>query len=186
MRVISGRAKGRKLAGPRSKSIRPALDKVKEAVFNILFDVSGLDVLDIFAGTGSVGIEALSRGCRRATFIDNSISAVGLIRKNLLLCGFKNLATVIKSSASQAIKRLSKKGLVFDLIFVDPPYLQNLVNPTLELLSKSKLLKPGSIIIVEHHPKEPILPPDGLVVFDSRKYGQTLVSFLKRAPGGIA
>lgn len=181
MRVISGKAKGRKLIGPRSKSIRPALDKIKEAIFNILFDVCDLDVLDIFAGTGSVGIEALSRGCRHATFIDESLPAVEIIRKNLDLCGFEKLATVIKSPAAPAIKRLSKKGAVFDLIFVDPPYLKNLVNPTLALLSKSKLLKPVSIIVVEHHPKEPISLQDGLEVFDSRKYGQTLVSFLKPA-----
>ena len=180
MRVITGRAKGRRLAAPKSKRIRPALDQVKEAVFNILFDVTDFSVLDLFAGTGSMGIEALSRGAKNAVFVDDFISAVILIRKNLERCGFENQASVIKSPVKPAIKRLSRQGKTFDLIFVDPPYLKNYVNPTLAALANSEIVTPSSIIIVEHHPKEPITAPENIVVSDSRRYGQTLVSFLKK------
>ncbi len=180
MRVISGRVKGKKLVKSHSKEIRPALDKVREAIFDILFDVHGLKVLDIFAGTGAVGIEALSRGSDHTTFIDNSPAAIKIIRKNLHACGFESLSTIIMSPAALAIKRLSKKGVKFDLIFVDPPYLKNLVNPTLRLLIKYKILNPHATIIVEHHPKEPIQPIEGLEIIEKRKYGQTIVSFLKQ------
>lgn len=180
MRVISGEAKGRRLFGPRSVKIRPALDKVKEAIFNILFDVKSLRILDIFAGTGSIGIEAISRGASVAVFIDDNPAAVETIKKNLTLCGFKKDRTqIIKAKMQTALKRLLKKGDSFDIIFVDPPYLKNLVNPTLKILANSNLLNPGTVIVIEHHPKEPVAAPEGLKLFDERKYGQTLISFLK-------
>lgn len=181
MRVITGAAKGRRLLTPKSKRIRPALDQVKESVFNILFDVRDQSVLDLYAGTGSMGIEALSRGAAHATFVDDFISAIALIRKNLERCGFRDRASVIKSPVRAAIRRLSKSGKTFDIIFVDPPYLKNCVNPTLEALAQSSVIAPSSIIIVEHHPKEPIEEMEGLKITDSRRYGQTIVSFLKSA-----
>lgn len=178
MRVITGSAKGRRLLSPKSKKIRPALDQVKEAIFNILFDVTDLHILDLFAGTGSMGIEAISRGARSATFVDDFASATELIKKNLKLCGFLDRARVIKSSAGSAIKMLSRRAEIFDIIFVDPPYQKNLVNPTLKVLVESTVLKPSSIIIIEHHPKEAVTPPPGLQITDSRKYGQTMITFL--------
>jgi 16S rRNA (guanine966-N2)-methyltransferase len=181
MRVITGRAKGRRLLAPKSKRIRPALDQVKEAVFNILFDVRDTSVLDLFAGTGSMGIEALSRGASHATFVDDFISAIVLIKKNLERCGFKDHAAVIKSPVRAAIRRLSKLGKKFDIVFVDPPYLKNLVRPSLEALSQSPIVGPGSIIIVEHHPKEEVGEMEGLEITDSRRYGQTSITFLKPA-----
>jgi len=180
MRVITGLAKGRRLLTPKSSKIRPALDQVKEAIFNILFDVTGLRVLDLFAGTGSMGIEALSRGAAFAIFIDDYVQAIELIKKNLERCGLSDRANVFKSRVGPAIRRLERKGRSFDIIFVDPPYLKNLVNPTLEKLTTSALVSPSSIIIVEHHPKEPIKPIDGLALTDTRHYGQTDVSFLRR------
>ena len=179
MRVITGEAKGRRLFSPKSTRIRPALDQVKEAVFNILFDVTDLRVLDLFAGTGSMGIEALSRGAKHATFVDDFASAITIIRKNLKLCGFEGRADVFHAKAMTAIKRLSKQGKSFGLIFVDPPYLKNFVVPTLLALSQSDIILSSSIIIVEHHPKEPIGPIEKLKVVDSRRYGQTLITFLK-------
>lgn len=180
MRVITGQAKGRRLATPKSARIRPALDQVKEAIFNILFDVRDLTVLDLFAGTGSMGIEALSRGAHHATFVDDFASAIVLIRKNLDRCGFSDRASVIKAPVGRAIAILSRKGRVFDVIFVDPPYLKDLVGPTLGRLSKSSLLTSSTIIIVEHHPKEPVVPPPELDLTETRRYGQTHVSFLRR------
>lgn len=180
MRVITGEAKGRRLLSPKSSKIRPALDKVKGSIFNILFDVSGMTVLDLFAGTGSMGIEALSRGAKHAVFVDDLDAAILLIKKNLKLCGFEKRADVYRSDVITAIKRLSKQGRSFDIIFVDPPYLKNLVNSALKALSLGKLTSPSSIIIVEHHPKEPVGDIEGLTVSDSRKYGQTIITFLKK------
>ena len=178
MRVISGTAKGRRLFAPKSHSIRPALDKVKGAIFNILFDVEGLTVCDIFAGTGAVGIEALSRGASFCTFVDSGREATGIIQKNIELCKFEGVTKIFPTRADVAIEYLQKHAQKFDLIFVDPPYQKDLVNPTLEQISAAGLLADGGKIIVEHSPKEPISEISGLALTDTRKYGQTFISFL--------
>ena len=181
MRVIAGTCKGRTLLGPKTEAIRPVLDQVKEALFNILYNVEGLTVLDLFAGTGSVGIEALSRGARHCTFVDSSKESIPIIRRNLENCGFLAQATVLPISAGKAIAQLEDRALPFDLIFCDPPYQERWVKKTLQKLENSLLVAPNTLIIVEHHPKEPIPELSGLVLTDSRKYGQTLVSFLKKS-----
>lgn len=175
MRVISGIAKGRNLLGPKSDKIRPALDKVKQAIFNILFDVSGLRVLDLFSGSGSIGIEAISRGSEHCTFVDGSSEGVGLTHKNIALCGFKNQSKVMSLKLPKEIDRLS--GETFDLIFIDPPYDKALVNPTLARVLEFNLLNEGGKIIVEHSPREPI-KKDYPLSLTTREYGQTWISFL--------
>lgn len=183
MRVIAGTCKGRRLVAPKGSQTRPALDRIKESVFSILFDVSGLSVLDLFAGSGSVGIEALSRGASSATFVENDSAALKALTTNLETCGFEQQSTIIKQDVARALTRLTKQGTEFDLIFVDPPYLKDLVNKTLAQLGASDLVHDGSRIVVEHHPKEPIDDIPGLILTDTRKYGQTLISFLERAKG---
>ena len=117
MRVITGTAGGRKLKSPYGNAVRPTTDHVKQAIFNILqYDMEGRRVLDLFGGTGQMGIEALSRGAREAVFVDSSRTSVLLIRENLKLCGFK--ADVLQSDALSYLQR----GEKFDIIFVDPPY----------------------------------------------------------------
>jgi 16S rRNA (guanine(966)-N(2))-methyltransferase RsmD len=180
MRVIAGKCKGRRLIAPKGKHVRPALDQVKEAVFNILFDINDLDVLDLFAGSGSIGIEALSRGASSATFVEKDSAAYRSITENLEKCNLQDQATVWKLHVSVAIKKLDKNDTKFDLIFVDPPYLKDLVNPTLEQLASSSLLKDKSIVVIEHHPKEPIADIPGMTLTETRKYGQTLITFMKR------
>ena len=182
MRVIAGKAKGHKLVTPSSDRVRPALDQVKEAIFNILFDVEGLRVLDLFVGSGSIGVEALSRGASEAVFVEEWSKAVAAIKRNLKHCKLEEGARVMGKTVEKAIGILGKEGGAFDLIFVDPPYGKDMVNPTLRLLAGSPLLKEGGRVIVEHHPKEPIESIAGLCLTDTRKYGQTLVSFL--SPGG--
>jgi len=179
MRVIAGSAKGRRLSAPASKRVRPALDQVKEAIFNILFDVTGARVLDLFAGCGSIGIEALSRGAHVAVFVEEWGPAVACIRKNLERCGFADRARVMKSTVAQAIPRLQGEGRDFNLIFVDPPYLKNLVHPTLKKVSSAGILTNDGLIVTEHHPKEEIGEVRGLLLTDTRKYGQIRVTFLR-------
>lgn len=181
MRVISGKCKGRKLVAPKARHVRPALDQVKEAIFNILYNVEYLKVLDLFAGSGSIGIEALSRGAKHATFVDQDNSSYNSIQTNIKVCGFENSSTIFKLPVSAAIKKLDKKGCCFDLIFVDPPYLKNLVNSTLEQLIKTNLINDRTIIVIEHHPKELTEDIPGLTLTDTRKYGQTLISFMKKS-----
>lgn len=180
MRVIAGSAKGRSLVGPKSNEIRPALDQVKEAIFNILFDVEGKTVLDLFAGTGSLGIEALSRGAAFATFVDNSKEGEKLIQTNLEKCGFFENTEILTMSVGKAIKMVGEREKKFDLIFIDPPYQRNLIQKTLKKILKEDVAHSKTVIITEHHPKEPIGEIEGLNLTSQRKYGQTLVSFLAR------
>lgn len=178
MRVIAGTAKGRKLYAPKTHNIRPALDKIKGAIFNILFNVEGLTALDLFAGTGAIGIEALSRGAASATFVDMSNEALTIIRKNIELCGFSERAKIFPKPVPVALEYFAKHRQKFDLVFVDPPYLKNLVQPTLEMIASTKILAENGKIIVEHQPKETISEISGLILTETRKYGQTLISFL--------
>jgi 16S rRNA (guanine(966)-N(2))-methyltransferase RsmD len=180
MRIIAGSRKSLRLVTPKGKGIRPALDKVKEAIFNILWSVEGLHVLDCFAGTGNIGLEALSRGAAHATFIDSGREAIDLIRKNIAICQFEDQTTVLPVAAPVAIAKLGKQGTQFDLIFVDPPYNRGLVTPSIQQIADAGLLAPDGQIVCEHFPKEVLTPPEGYQLADERKYGQTLISFVKR------
>lgn len=183
MRIISGIAKGRRLTSPASSKTRAVLDQVKESIFNILFDVRGAHVLDLFAGTGSIGLEAISRGAASAIFVDNDRGAVSVIKDNIKKCRFENESLIIPMSVDIAIKQLGNKEEQFDLIFVDPPYLKDLVISTIRNITAARLLKDDGLIITEHHPKEPIIDlPAGLKISDERKYGQTLVTFIEKLP----
>ena len=144
MRVITGSARGRRLKTPEGMDIRPTTDNVKESVFNILqFDIEGRRVLDLFAGTGQLGIECLSRGAREAVFIDRDRDAVKIIRENLRTCGFS--APVLQQDALSYLDACGQ----FDLIFVDPPYDAGLYEKVLEKINSIDILSEGGIIIVE-------------------------------------
>ncbi len=178
MRVIAGSAKNRKLVAPKGPGTRPALAQVKEAIFNILGDINGCTVLDLFAGCGAIGIEALSRGASHATFVDNSRQAIIALQKNLETCDFTSQAEIVPLSVDQTLQKLGEKRVNFDLIFVDPPYDEGLVMRTLNELGP--LLADNGLIIVEHSPREPIKATDDFKVDETRTYGQTLISFLER------
>ena len=144
MRVISGTAGGRQLKSLPGDAVRPTADHVKEALFNILqFDLEGRRVLDLFGGTGQLGIEALSRGAREAVFTDQSKNSVSLIRENLKRCGMK--APVLQTDALSYLNR----GEKFDIIFIDPPYDAGLYAPVLERINAVDNLNEGGIIICE-------------------------------------
>lgn len=144
MRVITGTARGRKLREPKDMSVRPTTDMVKEAIFSIVqFDVPGRRVLDLFAGTGQLGIEALSRGAAECVFVDNSPSSIALVRENLALCDMQ--ATVVRSDALSYLRRCGK----FDLVFLDPPYHAGIYEDVLHGLFSFDILSDGGIILVE-------------------------------------
>lgn len=144
MRVISGSAKGRKLKTPRGMDVRPTTDSVKEAVFNIIReDVIGCRVLDLFAGSGQLGIEALSRGAKEAVFVDVSATSLKLVKDNLMLCGFNG-----KTVREDALDYL-QHAEPFDLIFIDPPYDSDYYEKVLEKIKLFDILTDGGIMIVE-------------------------------------
>lgn len=182
MRVISGTAKGRRLFAPKSMAIRPTSDRVKESIFNIVGNVvDHANVLDIFAGTGALGIEALSRGAKEAYFIDSSNEAINLINKNLQATGLKDSATVIRSEAEKALKRLAKEEVDFGLIFLDPPYRISVsfLNAILFMLA-SQLLSPDGLLVFEHDAKAQVIEVEGLKIESTRTYGDTAVTFYRK------
>jgi 16S rRNA (guanine(966)-N(2))-methyltransferase RsmD len=183
LRIISGTAKGRKLHTPSNSRIRPTSDRAKEALFNILAShcgtLAGFRILDIFAGTGNLGIEALSRGASQVVFIDNHNESVALIKKNLVLTGFNKNANIINLEALSALNSLEKSSLSFQIIFLDPPYQVGLTEKILKHLSSSSLIDSNSIIVAEFSVKEKIpLVYNELREFDRRVYGDTALSFL--------
>jgi len=179
MRVVGGAKKGRRLASFKGRSIRPTSDKVREAVFNILpRDFPFRKALDLFAGTGAMGIEALSRGAGYAVFVDNDQASIGIIRKNIETCGLGPASRVLKKDALDAVRFLSKKGEKFDLIFIDPPYESALVEKTLRLVDEEGLLNADGFLVAETSKRSPISPGlTGLELVDERSYGDTLVYF---------
>jgi len=179
LRVITGKSKGRKLIAPKGLHTRPTTDNVKEAIFNILGEIKcDSQVLDLFAGSGSIGIEFLSRGASRCYFIDNDINSIKSIRENLERTRLVDQAFAYKNTAEKAIRILSSRGIVFDYIFLDPPYERDLLIPILENISINKILDCKGIIIAEHEGKI-TLPDriDTLIKKDSRTYGGTKISF---------
>lgn len=152
MRVITGTARGRRLKTPENYDIRPTTDNVKESVFNIIqFDIEGRRVLDLFAGTGQLGIECLSRGAAEAVFIDENTAAVKIVKENLKTCGFT--AAVLQQDALSYLRHCGK----FDLIFVDPPYDSGLYASVLETINSVDILSDGGIILCESR-REKSLP----------------------------
>jgi 16S rRNA (guanine(966)-N(2))-methyltransferase RsmD len=185
MRIIGGTAKGRRLASFKGMSIRPTTDKVREAIFNILHHqednrFSFKNVLDLFAGTGAMGIEALSKGAETVTFVDNDPKAVKIIKRNLDSCGFAERAVIIAKDVQSALKLLSKKGEKFNLIIIDPPYNSSLTGTALNHIDDNGFLNTDGIIVAESS-KRIIWDGElkGIELFDRRKYGDTVVSFYK-------
>ncbi len=179
MRVIAGELRGKKLSQPSGRDIRPTSDKMRESVFNILGEqVKQARVLDLFAGTGALGIEALSRGAASAVFLDKSVPAVRLIEKNLALCGLSDTARIFKWDISRTLYGLRSVG-PFDLVFLDPPYGKNLLPLAIHHLMQARVLVKNAILVAEHGFDESLKQPPEWVLFDQRRYGKSLVSFLE-------
>ena len=180
MRVIGGNLKAKKLYSARGRVIRPTSDRLRESIFNILsFHVKQAVVLDLFAGTGALGIEALSRGAESALFIDIHNGALSVIERNIKACGLENKAKIRKWDIIKNLNCIKSYRAAFDLIFIDPPYNKRFLQPTLRNLRKVGSVKKGTCLIIEHSLLEPIpLDFPEYELQDQRQYGKSLVSFL--------
>ena len=182
MRITGGTSRGHALIGPKSsnRSIRPTSDRTREALFNILAkEIPGSSVLDLFAGTGALGIESASRGAASVVCIDNSRTAIGTIRKNVHSLALEDTLRTIRWDISKNLNCIHGSEPVYNLVFMDPPYDRGLVEKTIDSLHRSRSVKPGATLVVEHSNREPL--PENcpfLELADQRKYGKTLVSFL--------
>jgi 16S rRNA (guanine966-N2)-methyltransferase len=182
MRVISGSARGRKLKSPKSSETRPIMDRVKTALFDILApEIVGMRVLDLFAGTGAVGIEALSRGAESATFIERSPEAWRLVHENLALTNLSDRAEVLRSDAFAFLQQASATNRRYDLVYIAPPQYEGLAARALLQLDAAPLTEPDGLVIVQIHPQEradlDTLTLARLRRYDERRYGSTLLLF---------
>ncbi len=179
MRVISGKAKGVVLKTPDGLITRPTADRVKEALFSILqFELPGSEVLDLFGGTGQLGIEAMSRGAKRAVFVDKEEKACSLIRENLKRCKMEKDGKVIRSDYLQYLNSCQEK---YDFVLLDPPYAEVFLENAIKRLSEIDILKSGGIIVAER-PLDKVLPIDvpGFTKSKDYKYGKTLLTLYRK------
>jgi len=180
MRIVGGVHKGRALAGPKSRAIRPTTDRTREALFNVLahgdfgpWELDGARVLDLFAGTGALGLEALSRGARFALFIEEAAEARGLIRTNIEILGLTGVAKLYRRDAAKLGERPASAGPAFDLLFADPPYGKGLAERALASARDGGWLAPAALCVIEEAAASPLVLPDGFADLDRRRYGDT-------------
>jgi 16S rRNA (guanine(966)-N(2))-methyltransferase RsmD len=182
MRIIGGIYRSRLISMPKGAKIRPTQDKVRQAVFNMLGDFSGKSALDLFAGSGAFGIEALSRGAGHATFIDDDARCVNIIKTNLESIAIsQDNYDIIKADAINALARLNKSGRSFDIVFADPPYGMELAKKSLIILDSCDILTRTGLVVIERSRKDAI--PEALLTFKlvkERYYGETVISIFRK------
>ena len=176
MRVVGGELRSRRLARPPA-GLRPTSDRVRESLFGRLGDLRGFRVLDLFAGTGALAIEALSRGAEMAVLVDRSTRSLNVVRENLESLGLGTRAQVIRGDAAKTARRL-KGGGRFDLVFLDPPYDSDQAVSALDALVDSDLLAANATVVVESPKRHALAPVAGLAVRDERSYGDTRLTWL--------
>ena len=179
MRVIAGVARGHNLVAPEGLSTRPTTDRIKETLFNIIaFDLNGCRFLDLFSGSGAIGIEALSRGADKAVFVDSSPVCGKIIEENLKHTKLYPKGRIITGDVLSAVYRLKADNEKFDIIFMDPPYAEGLVEPTLEAIVKSGIADKDCKIIVERGSNTEPPMAEGLKIYREKEYRTTVISFL--------
>ncbi|MGA3280080.1 MAG: 16S rRNA (guanine(966)-N(2))-methyltransferase RsmD [Smithella sp.] len=181
MRIIGGNAKGRKLLFPPGSKERPTSDFLREALFNILGHLEDKTFLDLFAGSGSVGLEAASRGAQEVYFVEKNKNLAAIIKKNIQTCCLDKNCSIIAKDVEYGLGDLLKKKCKVDIIFADPPYNRNLVGTALNLLNKYQVFKEDAVIIIQHSIKESFSGTVGNNIYltDQRKYGDNVLTFLK-------
>lgn len=187
MRIISGKAKGKKLLAPPGRRVRPTLDRVREALFSSLGSrVEGTRVLDLFAGSGALGLEALSRGAAYAVFVEQSKPVQEVLRRNISQLGFDAVAKLMTGEAIRTLKLFEKRGETFDLVFLDPPYdpskkphLPSLLDRALRDIADKSLLNSLGIVVAEHPRETTVDLPDILRKLSTKGYGDTGLTVLE-------
>lgn len=184
MRVISGKSRGKKLVSLEGDNTRPTLDRVKEALFNkIQFNIQDSIVLDLFAGSGALGIETLSRGAKEVVFCDKVPEAINVIKQNVTNTNNLDRSIIINKDYKEVLENLSNQKKKFDIIFLDPPYKTNLAIESLQKIIMSKLLTEDGIIIIETddiNKEKEIVKIEELEIFDKRKYGSVWLIFIRK------
>jgi 16S rRNA (guanine966-N2)-methyltransferase len=185
MRIVGGALRGRALSGPRSQAIRPTSERLRESVFDILAHrfgnpVANANVIDLFAGAGALGLEALSRGAARALFVDDGAEARALLRANIEALGLGGVTRIFRRDATKL--GAAPPGELFSLAFLDPPYGKDLATPALIALVEGGWLAPGATVVIEESAKAQIDLPPSFVGEDERRYGDTQFIFARYVP----
>lgn len=188
MRIVGGSARGRTLRSVPGNETRPTSDRVRQSLFDLLGQrCDGLRVLDLYAGTGALGLEALSRGALHATFVEQTKAAHEVIEANLGDLGFAAQGTLIRRDALRALTDLAARKAVFDLVFADPPYALAASQQIADGLAAGGVVAEGGRVVLERGKREaPPAPPEGFELYDDRAYGETLVAVLRRRAGAPA
>ncbi|AYE33110.1 16S rRNA (guanine(966)-N(2))-methyltransferase RsmD [Clostridium septicum] len=181
MRIIAGKARGRKLIPPATMETRPTLDRVKEAMFSIIQGyVPDSVVIDVFAGTGSLGLEAASRGAKEVYLVDKSQITFPLLKENIENLKFEDFCTGLNMDSYEALRTLAKKDKVFDIIFIDPPYCKEMIPEAIKIVKENNLLKENGIIVTKIDSIEDIYEGfEDIILIRSKKYGNTTICFYK-------
>ena len=181
MRILAGVLKGRRLVAPRGSTTRPTADQVRIALMDTLTPrLPRARVLDLFAGAGGVGLEALSRGAAHATFVERDAQAITALRENVKALDVDGIATVLRGDVLRELTTLHAEGERFDLVFLDPPYEAGLVETTLEMLGGGGLTSPDALVIAQHFTKRPPAAVIGrLGSFRARRFGETTLTFYR-------
>ena len=178
MRIIGGKNKGKKIILPVDKNTRPLRDIVKESIFNLIehsnkfnISISNSIVLDLFSGSGSFGLECISRGAKFITFVENYVHALGILKKNISMMGALPFSEIIEDNCFELINEKKIFSKTFDIIFLDPPYKYKNINVLIEQIIEKKILRKTGIILIHRHKKDDIEITSKLKILDSRKYG---------------
>ena len=182
MRIVAGIAKGRKLKAPAGRTARPTSDRVREALFSSLGrQVLDAHVLDLFAGSGALGLEALSRGAGTVVFVEQQRQNAAIVRENLTALGFGGQADLMIRDFAAALKALGRGEQRFDLIFLDPPYDSDFLHRSMETIDTLDLLRAEGVVVAEHRRNLELNPPSSLLITSKKQYGDTALTFLERA-----
>jgi len=181
MRIIGGEAKGRAIYSPKQSQLRPTSDGIKESLFNILHEPSGRSFVDLFAGCGSVGLEALSRGAAKVVFVEKNAAMVNAIKRNLRELSFAGNYEILAAEAAKAIRKLQNRGDSLDVAFADPPYERGFVKEIFRSLSAGSVLSEDGVLIIQHSVRENVDEryTGDFILTDRRRYGDTHLSFFK-------
>lgn len=184
MRIIAGSARGRTIVAPKGQDTRPTQDYVRESLFNILQrDVPDARVLDLFAGSGALALEALSRGASEATLVDCSMDAIASIRRNVEALHFADTASILKSDWQAALARLQKEGKTYTLVFLDPPYRMADTGVQCTRMADHELLDNDALLVIEHRRECAPVMDARFICKDAREYGDTVIHFYRYQGG---